>query len=213
MTEAWAYACEHPPADYYWWTHVYDAMRRKLEDHAGGFAFAEAIATAETYCRSSGNAWGCAAAYAHAQAWAEASISAHADAWADAIAQCTCNDKTQTVFAEAQNYAYLSEYITAKVSSVAESKVCVDGDDEKYDYDQQTCIQDIYAVAWAKSISAAVISGSCFPASYYDSSEAGEFLAAAQADVDVDITKTEIYGCIDDVDYYYTPQYLAHYRD
>lgn len=68
------------------------------------------------------------------------------------------------------------------------------------------------ACAAVQSISKAVISGVCFPANYYTTEAAGSFLAAAETEVDVSITKSEIAGCVDAVDYY-TPQYLAKYRN
>jgi hypothetical protein len=137
MTDPWSYG-------------VYKVVRDKANPpEVHGYAFAKAIATVKTYCRSAGNAWGCAAAYAHAKAWAKATISAHAAAWAEAVAKCQC-DKEHVVAAEAYGHADELEELIATVEASAYSKVCVDGDDEKKGAAAETCVQDIYATALAK---------------------------------------------------------------
>ena len=66
--------------------------------------------------------------------------------------------------------------------------------------------------ALVQSISKAVLSGVCFPSNYYTSEDYGSFFAAAEAESKVDITKTEVAGCLGYVNYY-EPQYLANYRN
>jgi hypothetical protein len=148
VTAAWAYACTTPIKSN-WPQFVYKAYTDEAKHWEEGFAFAKAISTARTYCKSSGNAWGCAAAYAHAQAWADATVSAHASAWSEAVSQCHC-DKEQTAAAQTDGHAHEFKKLVAKVESVASAHVCVDGDDDASDYDAQTCVQDIYARVFAQ---------------------------------------------------------------
>jgi hypothetical protein len=147
VTAAWLYACNtgfKPKWPYY----VYEVFSDKAKASDKGFAFATAIATARTVCTSSGNAYGCASAYAHAQAWAKATVKAHASAWAEAVAKCKC-DKTQTVAAKADGEASEFKKLVAKVEAVAKATVCVYGDDYESDEEAQTCVQDIYAHVFA----------------------------------------------------------------
>jgi hypothetical protein len=148
VTAAWLYAC-NTPIKPKWYHSVHEVYVDKAKDWDEGFAFAKAISTARTYCKSSGNAWGCAAAYAHAQAWAKATVSAHASAWSEAVAKCHC-DKEQIVAAQADGHAYEFKKLVAKVEAVASAHVCVSGSDQASDYDAQTCVQDIYAHVFAK---------------------------------------------------------------
>jgi hypothetical protein len=147
VTEAWAYACEKP-LEPGWPYLVYEKFVSKSQDYAAGFAFAKAIAEAKTTCKSRGNAYGCAGAYAKARAWADATITAHAEAWSEAVGKCDC-DKTQEAAATADGVADEFKYILAKVEAVASASVCVKGDDYGSDTDAQTCVQDIYARAFA----------------------------------------------------------------
>jgi hypothetical protein len=148
VTSAWVHACK---TAYYpdWSYSVYKAYKDASYDSDKGFAFAKAIAVAKTTCRSSGNAWGCAAAYAHAKAWATATVSAHASAWAEASAQCNC-DKAQTAYAQADGHASEFLLLSANVEAVANSHVCVSGSESRSDYQAQTCVQDIYAHVFAR---------------------------------------------------------------
>lgn len=198
VTSAWVHACKTP---YYpdWSYSVYKAYKDAAYKWDNGFAFAKAIAVAKTTCRSSGNAWGCAAAYAHAQAWAKATASAHASAWADAVAQCKC-DKAQTVAAQADGHADEFKKLVAKVEAVADAHVCVDQYDQyASDYDAQTCVQEIYFHVFAKSISKAVIKGFCivYP---WDDAKYGHFKAEALAEAEATINVKEIKGCVGYVD-------------
>lgn len=149
VTDALAYACTTPMTDP-WSYEVREVVKdRANPKEVNGYAFAKAIATVKTYCRSRGNAWGCAAAYAHAKAWAQATISAHAAAWAEAVAKCPC-DKEHVVAAEAYGHADEFQELIASVEAAAYNKICVDGNDKKEGYAAETCVQNLYATALAK---------------------------------------------------------------
>jgi hypothetical protein len=130
-------------------------MVRKVKDVDYAHAFAKAIAVASTTCTSSGNAWGCASAYAHASAWATATASAHAKAWAAAKNACYCDGKLQIVESDADAEAFELKKLVAKVTAAADAYTCVEPTDPgdvstTYDNAAQTCIQDIYATVLAK---------------------------------------------------------------
>lgn len=149
MAEAWKYACTSSVDDG-WVEKVYKVWKDKSSKYDEGLAFAKAIAVAKTECDSTGNAYGCAAAYAHAKAWALAAVSAHASAWAEARAKCTCDEKTEEVSAGADAYAHEFEYLTANVTATAESHICVEHTQYASNSEEQTCIQGLYAKVFAK---------------------------------------------------------------
>jgi hypothetical protein len=84
-------------------------------------------ADAKAECYSSGNAYGCAYAYANAERWAKASVEAYASAWALAINECNCNQKPQDL----ASYSFGSAYevwppcTLATQPALAHSPVCM----------------------------------------------------------------------------------------
>jgi hypothetical protein len=147
VTRAVVVACDTPYSSGWFFT-VYEAYKDSLRVYDRGFAFAKAIAATKTTCTSSGNAYGCASAYAYAQAWSDATFKAHAAAYAKALGRCKC-DKEQIVKAKAFGNASEFKKVVAKVEALAQSAVCVSGNESKSDSDAQTCVQDIYATVFA----------------------------------------------------------------
>jgi hypothetical protein len=147
VTKATVTACDTPYSAS-WFFSVYEAYKATLYAYDSGFAFAKAVAATRTKCNSSGNAYGCASAYAFAEAWADATFEAHASAWAKAIGKCNC-DKEQIVKAKAFGSASEFKEVVAKVKALSKSAVCVSGNETREDRDAQTCVQDIYATVFA----------------------------------------------------------------
>lgn len=63
-----------------------------------------------------------------------------------------------------------------------------------------------------QTISEAVLSGSCFPATYYGSEEHQKFFLPAVVGASVPIRETDVEACRGFVDNYYTPEYLLAFR-
>jgi hypothetical protein len=149
---AWQEACSKEVSPTYL-RDIYDVFRAEASTKAGAEAqaFAKAIATARTTCKADGNAYGCAAAFAHSAAWATAAAEAHAQAWALAIQQCPCDDKMQSMQADADAHADETALLTARVEAVASAEICSQPNGIKRTHAQaQTCLQDIYALVYAK---------------------------------------------------------------
>lgn len=202
ITEAFAYACDNQPQAGYAYK-IKEAMRHASAQYDAGLAYAKAISAAETECTASGNAWGCAAAYAYSAAWADAVVSAHATAWSEAIALCDCDFNGQEVATTTDALAWELRHLNAEVSSYSEAHVCVDRDEAKFDFSAQTCVQDIYATVFAKSVSLAVLTGKCYPKDVaVGDADIGEFLSIATAEAKAEINTYEIEGCVGEIDLY-----------
>ena len=112
-----------------------------------GFAFAEALATIQASCVSTGAAFGCAAASAAAEAWAAASAEAHATAVAASAEECGClagaaalSVGTATTFVE----------LIADAFARAEVTACSEGDAESFAGAFAQCSAFSYAKVWTR---------------------------------------------------------------
>jgi hypothetical protein len=109
----------------------------------------QAVSSASAECISSGNAYGCAAAFAYARAWAEAVASAHAGAFSLAINKCTCRGEPQEVIASNYGSASVFEELVVDVEAVASAKVCVKGNASAHASVLASCQQTVYADVFA----------------------------------------------------------------
>jgi hypothetical protein len=110
----------------------------------------QAISSASTECESSGNAYGCGAAFAYAKAWAKAVASAHAEAFALAFNECNCRDHNQQAITSDYGTAASFEKLVAEVEATASAQVCVSGDARAEASALSSCKQAVYANVFAK---------------------------------------------------------------
>lgn len=178
MADAFKYGCSLKLDDK--WSVMVDYMH----DYDDAYAFAYAAASTSAECKSTGNAYGCAAAYANAKAWADAVLEVWAGAWATAINYCDCGGKGGNV-AIATNYGKAHEFerLVAEVEAEAHSKVCVYGDDEAVATADSYCLHSIYAVGFAKAFALALIDGQCYDY-HYDGGLDATAISAAKAKIE-----------------------------
>jgi hypothetical protein len=110
----------------------------------------QAVSSASTECISSGNAYGCGAAFAYAKAWAIATASAHAEAFSLAINECNCRDHDQQVIASDYGSADSFKKLVAEVEATAKAQVCVSGNASAKASVVASCQQGVYANVFAK---------------------------------------------------------------